>query len=470
MSSASFRFLAAFVLAVPFFASASAQSVQPVPTNSPPAAAVPKDNAALAPATPSLPIKCVFVRDRGIARNVFGEDESSSDPLRTGGSAADKDCAKLKVEDAKSVLTGAGDLLIVVDKAAFLLAQEARREQAGQFLLFLNGVALLHDASLVASEHVDNFTVVRYRLSQGAELQRLWSMLYADRGLFELQPLHAALGWQPAAGSDATQIPVRSSAVVQVRITTVARLWLAIVLVSLVVAMTVFLGRSTDTLRDADTPSWWAQAVALRRRLGRMRTPTERDAYLRTKYPDVYDTDSHPRYDQLAESALAGDPIGEADVVAATIGLAMRTENWKPRMASYSLSRTQLALWFAFTVATGLFLWLLYGDLRRIDGSLLVLLSISVGTAGVSWASDRSADGRPYLPSKGFWFDLLTGFDERKQVHRYQAVVVNILLLVVGIDHVAQQLSYPVFDPTWLIFLGISGSAYGIGKQMLESK
>lgn len=74
------------------------------------------------------------------------------------------------------------------------------------------------------------------------------------------------------------------------------------------------------------------------------------------------------------------------------------------------------------------------------------------------------------MPSRGFWYDLLTGFDERKQLHRYQAVVVNILLLVVGIFHVQQQLSYPVFDPTWLIFLGISGTAYGVGKQVLESR
>ncbi|CAD6532501.1 hypothetical protein LMG28727_02944 [Paraburkholderia kirstenboschensis] len=58
--------------------------------------------------------------------------------------------------------------------------------------------------------------------------------------------------------------------------------------------------------------------------------------------------------------------------------------------------------------------------------------------------SGRIVDGRPYEPSAGFWADLITSFDgAQKQLYRYQAVVVNLLLLLVGIYHVAQHLAYP---------------------------
>ncbi|MHB2247996.1 hypothetical protein [Pseudomonas fitomaticsae] len=412
--------------------------------------------------TPQLPTKCIAVRDSGLFESRPTDKKDA--PLRTGESNSDPACANLG-SDARP-LVGTGDLIIAVDKTAFTALKTSQGALSGAFVLYLNGIPLPGDAMLIASETVDQYVQLRFRIRQGPETQRLWSMLYADGALFEPTALYPALGW---SSNDATQtlIPLRGQAT-SVSITTGARLVLALLLVVLAIAAIVYVGRATDTLRDepdSAIPPWWKTARKLRARMAQLSDDTARNQDLKEKYPDFDGTDVS-RYDDLASKALAGEPVEAADVNATCFGLALRKPDWKPVRASFSLSRTQMALWFTFAVATGLFLWLLYGDLRRIDGSLLVLLGISIGTAGLSWITDRNApSGRGYVPSRGFWYDLLTGFDERKQLHRYQAVVVNVLLLVVQ-----QQLSYPVFDPTWLIFLGISGTAYGVGKQVLESR
>lgn len=414
-----------------------------------------------------LVTKCVVVRDSELFERKPVEREAAQ--LNTGKGSRDPECVKIDPDAAP--LIGTGDLIIAVDKTAFNAFQASHGDLSGAFVLYLNGVALPNDALLIASETVDPFVQLRFRIRQGPETQRLWSMLYADGALFASTQLYAALGWRSNNDAALTMIPSRGQGT-EVSITTEYRLWFALLLVALVMVAIVYLGRATDTLRDesdATIPPWWKDARLLRVTLAQLAGDTTRDDYLKARYA-TYDPASAPQYEYLANQALAGESVAAADIDGTCCGLALRKLDWQPVRASFSLSRTQMALWFTFAVATGLFLWLLYGDLRRIDGSLLVLLGISVGTAGLSWVTDRNApSGRGYVPTRGFWYDLLTGFDERKQLHRYQAVVVNILLLVVGIFHVQQQLSYPVFDPTWLIFLGISGTAYGLGKQVLES-
>ncbi|MDR0279424.1 MAG: hypothetical protein LBJ37_16220 [Paucimonas sp.] len=412
--------------------------------------------------TPQLATQCIVVRDSGLLE---GKPANSN----AAASTRDPACARMGVDTRP--LVGSGDLIIAVDQAAFDNLRNPRGALDGAFVLYLNGVPLPNDAQLLAAETVDSYVQFRFRIRQGPETQRLWSMLYADGALFEATDLYAALGWRSSNDSALTMIPSRGQ-FTTASITTGYRLALALLLVVLAIAVIVYLGRATDTLRDesdATIPAWWKDAQLLRAALAKLADGTARDDYLKGRYAS-YDAGNTPQYEFLADEALAGEPVEAADVDGTRFGLALRKLDWQPVRASFSLSRTQMALWFTFAVATGLFLWLLYGDLRRIDGSLLVLLGISVGTAGLSWVTDRNApSGRGYVPTRGFWYDLLTGFDDRKQLHRYQAVVVNILLLVVGIFHVQQQLSYPVFDPTWLIFLGISGTAYGVGKQVLES-
>lgn len=425
------------------------------------------DPAAAAPAPaklPALETQCVVVNDAGFFSSLSARDSDTKAVTRTGH--AQQKCTALG--EKPGVLNGSGDLSIAVSQKDFDAFRNAKDKEPGNFVLFLNGVPLTTDARLIASETVGELAVLRYRISQGNESQMLWSMLYANGKLISGETLHAALGWKADTETSPSLIPARTPSGAQIQITTGLQLGLALALVALSIAVIIYIGKRGDSLRDATLPAWWLQAASLKTAIANMSGPA-RDQYLVGKYPWYVAADV-PQYEEHARLLLKRQPLAEKDTDAATVGLALLPQAWTPLRASYSLSRTQLALWFTFTVSAGLFLWMLYGDLRRIDGSLLLLLGISIGTATVSWMTDRNMPDRPYTPSQGFLNDLLTGFDERKQLHRYQAVVVNLLLLLVGVFHVGQQLSYPVFDATWLIFLGISGSAYGVGKGLIETK
>lgn len=421
-----------------------------------------------ADASIQLLTKCILVRDAAIISGFHVKAELPATPGSAGGGG---ECAELGADAHR--LTGTGDLVIAVEKEALAQAQASRKEVRGRFLLFINGVPLPNDAVVMTSEEVSQLLVFRFRIQQGPETQRLWSVLYADGALIHPEPLYAALGWAPTGQDAVTLLPVRSQVAAEIAITTPWRMWIAGLLVALTMGTVIYFGYMTDILRDSpdsQIPPWWRKARGLKADLSRLKEASEREARLRHNFSG-YDPAQHDAYKALARSAIKGEMPEAGNIEATGIGLALLERKWRPLRASYSLSRTQLALWFTFAVITGIFLWLLYGELRRIDDSLLVLLGISAGTAGLSWITDRSSEEpRPYTPSLGFWSDLITGFDERKQLHRYQAVIINLLLLVVGVFHVQQQLSYPVFEQTWLIFLGISGSAYGMGKQMLENK
>lgn len=442
-----------------------AGAIAPAAAQDPAAAEAPDPAAPVAPELPPLKTECVIVSDVGL-RNALFADDTPDVPAARSGSAPQRKCKDLK--GGPGMLNGSGDLTIAVEQESFEAFRAAKRDEPGSFVLFLNGVPLLTDARLIALENVGKLAVFRYRISQGKESQLLWSMLYADGSLFHSQPLHAALGWKADSETTPSLIPARDDTGARVRVTTVSQLVLALALVVLTIGAVIYIGRRGDSLRDANLPAWWLEAAALKTAIAKM-DPATRDQHLVRKYPWYVPGDA-ALYQQHAELLLKRQPVAEQDIPAAKVGLALLPQAWTPLRATYSLSRTQLALWFTFTVSAGLFLWMLYGDLRRIDGSLLLLLGISVGTAGISWIADRNMPDRPYAPSQGFLADLLTGFDERKQLHRYQAVIVNLLLLVVGIFHVGQQLSYPVFDASWLIFLGISGSAYGVGKGLIETR
>jgi hypothetical protein len=389
-------------------------------------------------------------------------------PENSAAAARPPNAACSVLKSPPGLLSGSGDLTVAVKQSDLDAFRKSRNDQDGDFVLFLNGIPLPTDARKIATENVGTLATFRYRISQGRESQLLWSMLYADRGLFDEQPLHAALGWKAVTETTPSLIPWRDETGARVRVTTKTQLTLAILLVLLTIGVLIYIGVRGDSLRDAALPAWWQQAATLKAAIAGM-DAAARDQYLLAAYP-WYVANDAAQYQQRAGLLLKGQPVAEADVPKLTVGLALLQQSWKPLRATYSLSRTQLALWFTFTVGAGLFLWMLYGDLRRIDGSLLLLLGISVGTAGASWIVDRNMPDRPYQPSQGFLSDLLTGFDERKQLHRYQAVIINLLLLVVGIFHVAQQLSYPVFDASWLIFLGISGTAYSVGKGVIETR
>ena len=250
---------------------------------------------------------------------------------------------------------------------------------------------------------------------------------------------------------------------------TVKAFW-AFALAGLVVALLVYVGGWTDALRDAPVPSYISDALALRRLL-KGQAVADKNKTLTTRFAGAYDSAQPQTYADALKAYQHG--VSPTDAAAETklmigIALSKRVSMRSINRATFSLSRTQLAVWFAFALCAGLFLFIAKADLPPLDGSLLVLLGISVGTASAGQLIGADGDGT-FRPSRGFIFDLVTGPDDKQQVHRLQAVAVNLLLLVVGFIHVKQQLTYPIFDNSWLYFLGISGTAYAAGKQLTET-
>jgi len=139
--------------------------------------------------------------------------------------------------------------------------------------------------------------------------------------------------------------------------------------------------------------------------------------------------------------------------------------------ATYSLARVQSGVWLLFIVSAGLYIAVvLAGQLPPIEPTLVGMLAVSATTSVASIAIDQNA-AIPVQPSKGFWKDILTGWNDadKQQLHRLQAVYVNGLLLLVGIWNVYDNVAFPVFDASWLALLGVSGVTQATLKQVLET-
>ena len=430
-------------------------------------------------APPTVDIRCVFVRDHEAGEGLVSIRDEQGRPARQQGRAAstgkgDDDPAAMNCPRSaegsitartEGHLTGEGDLVLVVPKTRFEAAARHQGKPGSEPMTpYLNGVAMLQDATLLTVEHRDEDTYLRYRISFGPHTQTLWKILYRDGGVSGSEPLRVALGW-PEQGP-ASLSPLTKTQTATVSITSDLKITIALTLMLALAFGADLMVRRSDTLRDAPLPAWWETAIEQRFLYSREKAE-KRETWMKERYPD-YRPDDRNHYLAAAASALARFAVTPEEEKEVIIGLIMQPGTWKPVRASFSLARVQLAVWFAFTVAAGLFFWIIYDRLPQISGSLLSLLGISILTAGASLTVDSNAGGRTYSPSKGLLTDLVTGFDEKQKFHRYQAVVVNLLLLLTGFSYCLQQLAYPEFDQSWLALLGLSGATLGAGKQMLE--
>ncbi|MBK7532928.1 hypothetical protein [Piscinibacter sp.] len=275
--------------------------------------------------------------------------------------------------------------------------------------LFIDGISAGNDGALVGVEMSEGGTVnLRFHVATDKTTRNLWAAMYRDRPMTSPAPLRASLGWDSVPNTFPADASSPSAPTIQV--TTPLREYVAFGAIAILGAFFLWCLRGSDVFRDH--PS-------------------------QPQPPTLSRNGSKPR----------------ARVVRAT----------------YSLARVQTGLWLFFIVAAGLFMWLVLGELPAAEPTLVGLLGLSAVTTSVSIAVDGNAGGRPFKPSERFLTDLVTGWDGTQQLHRIQALVVNGLLLVVGLEAVVQNLSYPIFDGTWLALLGVSAVAQTMGKQALES-
>lgn len=393
------------------------------------------------------------------------------------------------------VLHGPGDIEVTLDAESYLNERKYSNFVQKPSRIFINGVNMGEDAKLIrqwrcvdtAGEHVH----LRYQMNAGKSSQVLWESLYRSSGLTNEESLNVAIGWDKDGPNSRgpSSIPPAQSPDWKITVTQGWLLGFAAIVLILTAITTYVVFSSTDAVRDAPTPMWAKRAQEGIKRLPKKTRDANGNvdvalskaavvARLNDVFPGVFVEADKTGYLRAAAIALEGGeafPVTVAGPPApaaafedcVVFGLLLRGDQVPPILGTYSLARVQLGIWFLFAITTGVFLWIVYGQLPKIDGSLLWLLGLSGATSAVSLAIDKGDPSTPvrFMLSQGFWKDLVSGWDNNKQkIYRYQAVVVNLLLLAVGIAHVIQTLSFPVFDATWLAFLGISGAALVGGK------
>ena len=465
----------------------------------------------------SLEIRCVKVLDRQWT-DLFGDHDLDSFPNANelDGARAAAKAALAQCEPDKSVfrdqsvmtLIGDGDVVVYVGAAQYEKANQAAAKAGMTLRLRLNGMDQGADTALIGIERPaaatsaataaaaapvagaaapatgaeapvkpEPLVALRFHLRRSAETRALWTSLYNAVGIKGSAPLRVGLGWS----SFADAVTPDHVSELRVRVADLASTVTATLLIVLLFISVAWVLFRTDAFRDAATPAWWPVAKTLQRRVSAEMAAAVKIVWkggpelARAGVLDgfepgvVYQSSRKAQYEAAAKLALAGEALQGSDVPDAVIGLALRTDQWKTVRPSFSLGRIQMGLWFVFVVATGLFLWVVYGQLPFLPPSMLGMLTLSAATAGASAASDSNAGGRPWLPSRGLWNDLVTGFNDKQQIHRFQSVVVNVLLLAVGITQVIGDLVFPSFDNSWLGFLGLSGVALTAGKEITES-
>ncbi|QGZ59366.1 hypothetical protein [Paraburkholderia acidiphila] len=435
---------------------------------------------------PTVRIECARVMEQpSLMRRLFTLSQGDRTPPHFKLTKDDCTIAQGSAPDANH-LVGAGDVEIFVDGATYAQAVKRQGSPSPMLHLYLNGVDMASDGELISLEATNQQNRLQFHITAGPHSQVLWASIYRTAGLVKPETLRVGLGWD-AAGQSSTAPPM-GPATPAVSVTNRFSLICAILVIVVLIFIWIYEGYRCDVFRDAKMPDWWTRAIQSRKEVKAQlgikpvsrKVPAGREQewlaaaneyLLQGASYQGFNSANINAYQALAADALARKSITDpADQSKAYFGLVLRVENWKPVRATFSLGRMQLGLWFAFAVCAGVFLWIVYGDLPPIDGSLLGLLGISAATTAGSLAVDSNAGGRDYMPTQGLFNDLVTGFnDDKQQIHRLQSVVVNLLLLAVGVVHVVQNLTYPTFDPTWLGFLGISGVTLVVGKQYMES-
>ncbi|WEF34013.1 hypothetical protein [Pseudoduganella chitinolytica] len=384
------------------------------------------------------------------------------------GTTADASECKHSLQGAQLALTGAGDIVVALDAAAYQASVAYAAKSGAKRYVYFNGVELTDETQVRKEDAFGGYVFERIHLQPKEKSKLLWSGIIREAGITGTVPLRVGFGWQANGATSTTQYS--SAQEPRVAVSDDAQLMGAIAAVVVLIAFALAVAVYTDILRDrypAELASVVAEARLLRERLEH-RAVKDRTALLTAVYPAYR---RGPRgYDVIcrdaADTALR-DPVNAVASPAMTIGLAESD-------ISYSLTRIQLFAWFLFAIAAGIYFWFLLGELPPIDNSVLALLGISSGIAGVSWAvdaSDKTAVKQPNAGlSRSLLSDMIRSAEDKDQVHRFQAVIVNVLLLAIGCVHVVRSITYPTFDQSWLIFLTISGATFALGKQMNEKK
>jgi hypothetical protein len=131
---------------------------------------------------------------------------------------------------------------------------------------------------------------------------------------------------------------------------------------------------------------------------------------------------------------------------------------------TFSLGRSQVALWLGLSIAGYIFLWLTFGFyLNVITAAIPILLGINGATGIAAYALDRQSDPTKPPPtppeSRSFLRDL-TCDAEGPKLQRIQVVLWTGILAVIFVWNVVWNFVFVDFDTNLLLLMGIANSMY----------
>jgi hypothetical protein len=139
----------------------------------------------------------------------------------------------------------------------------------------------------------------------------------------------------------------------------------------------------------------------------------------------------------------------------------------EPQERTYSLSRTQIAIWTMLVVYAYLFIWIITGEYNtEIPRSILAILGISGGTFATAVAVDKDKEktkGTTVTKSAGAITDVMST-DRGASMHRVQFGLWSVVLMIVFCVNTYDTLAMPDFSNALLGLMGISSLAYAAVK------
>jgi hypothetical protein len=169
----------------------------------------------------------------------------------------------------------------------------------------------------------------------------------------------------------------------------------------------------------------------------------------------------------MAKDASASAPQ-DAKLAAAAAEAETEASNWQIKAGAnepagtFSLGRTQMALWLVLSTAGFVFIWLTLGLYKNVvTEAILVLLGINsaTGLAAIIIEKGDISKPTPKGRSTGFWTDLASD-GEGAKLQRIQVIVWTCILAVIFTWNVIANFAFVQFDTYLLLLMGIANTTY----------
>lgn len=141
----------------------------------------------------------------------------------------------------------------------------------------------------------------------------------------------------------------------------------------------------------------------------------------------------------------------------------------KQKLASYSLAKSQLAIWTLIIVGSIGYIFSTTGELPVISGSTWILLAISIGTTAGATIISLDPKKDTQLKESINWITDILSDNNGVSTHRFQMLIWTVFLVIYFMCRVYMNLDLPQLGTELLALMGISNGTY-LGLKVSEDK